>query len=201
MTTLAQARAALNEAHQACTAMAWQAAAVAFDQYISSPDMRADAIRDYRRTLAERRNAVTTAKAPTPKRAMVRRVVELKRASGLDSLLHVKHTGKMPVQHSARCTLQDGYSVRITIGQFRGETIADSLARLERFTIACYRAEKMCVCPVMTAEGSIKDWVPCRPWIDGARMLFYWPDVVDCRVVKFGSGPTAGVDLEKRRKQ
>lgn len=95
MTTLAQARAALQAAYEVNTTVAWMTAAQAF---------------------------AAASKQRKPK------------ADG-------RHMGKTPIPHVVRTTLADGYTVRTSCWQFKGESEADTLERHQRFTIACWRNE------------------------------------------------------------
>lgn len=113
-----------------------------------------------------------------------------------DDPLDVVNREKRTILHSVRCTLDNGYSVRVTIGQGKGESARDCLSRMTRFTLDCYRAENLCVRPVRTQSGTV-DYLPCRPWDNGARLLHGAASVVDCRIVRWGCGADAGVDLEE----
>src|SRR5215831_4340074 len=156
MSTLHQARAALAIAKSCHTKAAWQAAALAFASLAES-------------------TAITTTIAPT---AVVALAPKRKRASAGE-----RHQGKTPLRHVIRCTLADGYSARVTIGQFKGDTIQDALARMERFTLASWRSDQA------TRAGH-------RPFdglaFNAAMAALVAPGVAELRVVKYATGARAG---------
>jgi hypothetical protein len=77
-----------------------------------------------------------------------------------------RHAGKVPLLHVGRCTFADGYSVRVTIGQFKGESIDDSLKRLARFAIACWRNDHQKMPHARGRARQLRQWV-----IDLAREI------------------------------
>src|SRR5882672_6574897 len=166
MTTLIQARAALAVAQRANTKSQWQAAALALAAVLASAP-----------ALPMPAPSIVVA-MPLKKRA--RRTIECER-----------HAGKTPIPHVGRCTLADGYSARVSCWQFKGDTVADALARLERFTIASWRNHRVASDPRhgrgATCYGLAWNY---------AMEALTPPAVLECRIVKHGTGARAGIDLE-----
>lgn len=247
MTTLAQAQTAVEEARGANTPAAWHAAALAIVDYVTTQKCCP--------ALSKRVNKALTAPLAAASReiaAMPSNVRRLRKTKPGEE----RHTGKTPIYHVGRCTLADGYTIRVSIGQFKGETISDSLQRLQGFTIAAWRCEQ--ITPGIHHKAHIRidkgareaaksnlDWAKryrkqlrdakndserefimptLRDYIEKVgrfrRSVFVHvpayvgrtialgldaqakmdalipPAIADCRIVKLGSGPDAGVDLE-----
>jgi hypothetical protein len=173
MTTLNQARAALAIAQRANTRAQWQAAALALAAVLASaPALPAPA------------------PAPAPARGAVVKFPGKRRARRANEGLE-RHTGKTPLRHVFRAALADGFTVRMSIGQWRGETIADSLAAAERLTLAIWRNNT-----AMRAMGGLSATIARPQEFNAAMAALAAPAIVELRIVKHGAGPRAGLDLE-----
>ena len=149
MTTLTQARAAIQAANDLNTAEAWKAAALAFADLAAKPKGKSA------------------------------------------DLLDLPNKGKRMINHVIRVTLDDGYTVRMTFGQGRGDTLRDVLTRAGKLCRTIY-ADNLTWAPTEQRFGGLLPGIWIKAWRDHVAV----PAIAECVVVKHGAGPDAGIDLE-----
>src|SRR5262245_44258848 len=170
MTTMNQARAALAVAQKANTKAQWQAAALALAAVLASAPVPAPV------------PAVVTVLNPPTRRP--------RRRNEGGALDDPPHKGKTPIRHVLRCTLADGFSVRLSIGQHKGETRADCVARMIRLATDIWRSDETC------RRLGVGRGYPVGLAFNAMFATIAAPAVIECRIVKHGTGPRAGLDLE-----